>query len=113
MGALCRLGMALLLALAVSACGEADSATAELRLADLVRFQDRYDGDTVATSGVVHMFDDPEHYWIEDDELNRIRIVPHDAVSELVGERVRVDGRFEYDPSQGRVIHAQGVRVVE
>lgn len=107
------LGLTLLLTLVVTACGGTDSATTELPLADLVRFQDRYDGDMVATTGMVNMFADPEHYWIEDDQVNRIRIEPHEAVSDLVGERVRVLGRFEYGSEQGRVIHARSVEVVD
>lgn len=113
MRALPRLGLVLLLTLAAAACGDAGSTATELPLADLVRFQDRYDGEVVATTGEVNMFADPEHYWIEDDALNRIRVVPQDAVSDLVGERVRVLGRFEYGSGKGRVIHAQNVELVE
>lgn len=108
-----RLGLVLLLALTATACGETDSGATELRLADLVRFQDRYDGDMVTISGVVNMFDDPEHYWIEDDAINRVRVVPHEAVSEFVGQRVRVLGRFEYGSEKGRVITARSVEVME
>lgn len=113
MRVLCRPGLVLLLALTATACGEPDSSATELHLADLVRFQDRYDGDMVATSGRVNMFDDPEHYWIEDDAINRVRVVPHEAVSDLVGRHVRVLGRFEYDSGEGRVITARSVEVVE
>lgn len=101
------------LTLAMAGCGDANPTATELRLADLVQFQDRYNGDLVTTTGEVQMFAEPEHYWIEDDALNRIRIVPQDAVSELVGERVRVRGRFEYDSETGRVIDAQAVEVTE
>lgn len=105
--------LVLLLAIVASACGQTDSGATEVRLADLVRFQDRYDGEMVATTGVVNMFRDPEHYWVEDDDVNRVRVVPHEAVSGLVGQRVRVLGRFEYSSGEGRVITARSVEVVE
>jgi hypothetical protein len=108
-----RLGWVLVLALSMAACGEADTGATELRLADLVHFQERYDGDVVSTTGMVNMFDEPEHYWVEDEALNRVRIVPHDAVSDLVGQRVRVVGRFEYGSGEGRVISARSVRPVD
>lgn len=103
----------ILLAMLVVACGDADSNATDLRPADLVRFQDRYDGETVATTGVVNMFAEPEHYWVEDEQANRVRIEPHDAVSDLVGQRVRVVGRFEYTPDKGRVIHVHSVDAVD
>ncbi len=113
MRALTRLGLVMLLTLAATACGETDSATTELALRDLVRFQDRYDGQMVATSGRVNMFAEPEHYWIEGDPAHRVRIEPHNAVSGRVGERVRVIGRFEYDSNAGRVLRAQSVELVD
>jgi hypothetical protein len=103
----------ILLTMLAVACGDAESTATDLRLADLVRFQDRYDGETVAITGVVHSFSDPEHYWVEDDRVNRVRIEPHAAVSDLVGEHVRVIGRFEYASGKGRVIHARNVEVLD
>ena len=103
----------LVLTLAVVACNDTEPTATELRLADLAQFQDRYDDELVATTGTVNRFAEPEHYWIEDDAFNRIRVVPQPAVSDLVGKRVRVTGRFEYDSDTGRVIDAQTVEVVE
>lgn len=108
-----RAGVFALMLVAVVSCGGDGPAPTELRLAELVRFADRYNGEAVTTTGVVHMYDEPEHYWIQDEAINRVRIQPQSAISELVGERVRVVGRFEHDPGTGRLIEAEAVTVVE
>ncbi|GAA5133897.1 hypothetical protein GCM10023339_70100 [Alloalcanivorax gelatiniphagus] len=61
-----------------------------------------YQGSLVATSGVVRGFDDPEHYWIEDEALNRVELEPLALAREHLGQRVQVVGTFHYDPGQGR-----------
>jgi len=94
-------------------CGSRDAEPVQLQLPDLVRFANRYDGDLVATTGVVHMFPDPKHYWIEDDDVNRVEIHPQSAVSDLVGQHVRVVGRFHYDPQKGRRIDARETTKLE
>ena len=35
-----------------------------------------YDGELVTTAGTVRHFQDPLHYWIEDDDLNRVALKP-------------------------------------
>lgn len=106
-------GLFALVLLTFTSCGGDGPRPTELRLAELVRFADRYDGEVVVTTGIVRMFNQPEHYWIQDEELNRVRIRPQSAVSEFRGEWIRVVGRFEYDPSTGRVIEARDVTLVE
>jgi hypothetical protein len=108
-------GAALMVALALAlATGCSGGGTAEeVRLQDLVRFADRYDGELVSSAGVVHRIEEPEHYWIEDGDRNRVRIEPHAAVSGHVGDRVRVVGRFHYAQQSGRRLEASEVRVLE
>ena len=103
---------ALLLAVAVVACSGEDADPVALRLADLVRFADGYDGKRIATTGVVRSHPDPEHYWIEDGELNRVEVRPASAVSALFGKSVRVVGRFRYSLEQGRSIEAESVEAI-
>lgn len=68
----------------------------------LVAEQHTVDGRRVVTEGVVHVFADPLHYWIEDDNLNRVGLQPAELVADLVGEQVQVSGRFHVDPERGR-----------
>lgn len=89
----------------LAACGSQAEAY-NVTLADLVRFADRYDGQRVSTAGRVRTTADPRHYWIEDDELNRVAIRPMDRVDQLVGQRVRVTGQFRYSRESGRLIRA-------
>ncbi len=63
-----------------------------------------FNGELVETEGVVNRFDDPEHYWLEDDAINRVAVKPGSAVRDHLGENLRVVGRFSYHPEEGRRI---------
>lgn len=93
-----------------AACSESPNAVS-LQL--LAAEQQTIDGQYVMTDGVVRRFDDPRHYWIEDDMLNRVAIHPRGAVSDKVGEHVQVTGRFYADRERGRRIEVDEVTVVE
>jgi len=109
---LSRAAVVLVFALFTASCGR-DPEPVELELADLVRFADSYEGRRVATSGLVRYVEHPEHYWIEDDELNRVQVRPGSGVSPHVGERIRVVGVFEYSPASGRSIRAARISVID
>jgi hypothetical protein len=96
---------------AVMACS-GESPPVRLELADLARFTEQYDGDRVSTTGHVRSHPDPEHYWLEDADLNRVAVHPDSAVKALVGERVRVIGAFRYSRESGRAIEAEAVEVL-
>ncbi|RUO25311.1 hypothetical protein CWE09_00820 [Aliidiomarina minuta] len=96
------------LLLLLAAC----SGATEVSLANLVNQEYSLDGRTVLTKGVVRTFEEPRHYWIEDEQLNRVSIEPDAAVRDLVGERVEVSGRFTVSREQGRVIQAQRVTLL-
>ncbi|GEM_PF-380019 len=89
----------------MAACSSPDGATS-VPLAELVRFAERYDGQRVSTAGKVNTHPDPEHYWIEDDDLNRVEIRRMDRIADRVGETVRVQGEFRYSRQTGRIIEA-------
>ena len=103
---------ALLSALMLAACGEADPEPVELQLEDLVRFAGSYDGKRVATTGVVRSFTDPEHYWIEDARMNRVALRPKSEAASLVGKTVRIAGRFHRSPEGVRFIRVDSTHVV-
>ena len=69
-----------------------------------------YDGELVTTAGTVRHFQDPLHYWIEDDDLNRVALKPVEKVKAHLGKRVRVTGVFHYQENAGREIELQSIR---
>lgn len=85
------------------------SGATQVSLANLVNQENSLDGRTVVTQGVVRTFDEPRHYWIEDEQLNRVSVEPDEAVKDLVGEQVEVSGRFTASRDEGRKIQAQSV----
>lgn len=92
---------AALFAVLLTACGTNSGAVS---LETLVDMQVEYNGERVATRGVVRTYEKPRHYWIEDDKLNRVALQPEDQLPALVGRTVRVVGKFSYSPSTGRII---------
>jgi len=102
--------MIALACLALVACG-GRSAPVTLQLGDLVRFARTFDGQVVATQGVVHRFRERKHYWIEDGQAHRVGVRPASAVASRSGQEVRVVGRFHYTTGEGRWIEVREVRV--
>lgn len=100
----------LLIVTLLAGCGGSDS---QVSLATLADYQEGYDGRDVVTEGIVRTFDDPRHYWIEDEDLNRVAIEPESSVADRVGERVRVQGRFTASREAGRLIEAEAVSPLE
>ena len=86
------LAFALGVLLAVGGCGEAGER--EVPLYVLAGEGSAHDGERVVTQGVVRRFDDPLHYWIEDRDLNRVELFPHEAVENYLGQSLRVTGTF-------------------
>ena len=61
-------------------------------------------------AGTVRHFQDPLHYWIEDDDLNRVALKPVENVEAHLGKRVRVTGVFHYQENAGREIELESIR---
>lgn len=102
--------LSVLVALALlAACNKT---TTDIPLATLVEQHAEYNGQTLTTTGIVRTFDVPRHYWIEDDDLNRVAIEPDEAVSDLVGKRVRVTGHYRASRETGRVLEATEVTLL-
>ncbi|WP_394170325.1 hypothetical protein [Saccharospirillum alexandrii] len=97
----------------LSLLGACSDTTTDVPLATLVEQQAEYDGQTLSTTGIVRTFDEPRHYWIEDDDLNRVAIEPDEAVSDYVGERIRVTGDFRADRETGRILEATQVTILD
>lgn len=97
----------------LSLLGACSDTTTDVPLARLVEQQAEYDGQTLSTTGIVRTFDEPRHYWIEDDDLNRVAIEPDESVSDYVGERIRVTGDYRADRKTGRILEATQVTVLD
>jgi hypothetical protein len=107
-----RLPVAVLVIVLATACASGPAEPEAVTLADLVAEQDHYDGRVVLTEGTVRTYDSPRHYWIEDVELHRVELVPDEEVADLVGQDVRVIGRFTFADDRGRVIEVQELEVL-
>lgn len=86
-----------------------DDHVAPVTLAQLAAAAPLFDGERVETEGVLNRFTDPEHYWLEDEDRNRVAVLPGTLVEDHRGEKVRVVGRFSYDPDHGRRIELDAV----
>lgn len=92
-------GLALLM---LTACSPPSDGVREATLAVLVQQAEQFDGARVATEGRVRHFETPLHYWIEDEDLNRVEVFPHEDIAPYLGETVRIIGHFEYSSGEGR-----------
>jgi hypothetical protein len=81
-----------------------DHEPAELTLAQLVAQQTTYSGRSVVVAGTLRSHPEPLHYWIEDDNDNRVELDYADDLAPMLGKRIAVRGRFLYDPESGRSI---------
>ena len=99
------------LAFALAGCG-GDPRPSEVPLAVLAGNAEAHDGSHVVTEGVVRHFEEPLHYWIEDEDLNRVELFPHDAIAPHLGERVRVEGAFAFSREEGRRLTLERVEVL-
>lgn len=101
------LGVLLVLALLASCSGSTVS------LERLVNRQDRYTGQVVTTKGTVTSFQEPDgttSYILEDDQQNRVLLLPADTAVSYLGQSVQVKGLFDFDPDRGRTLTVQSWR---
>lgn len=97
----------------LAGCAGGPDDPSSVTLAELVAEQDRYDGQLVETEGTVRTYDRPRHYWIEDEAVNRVELVPAEAAADHVGARVRVEGRFTFRDDEGRRITVEQLEILE
>lgn len=95
------LGIVSLAALILLGCSE-NQKLKQVSLSMLANSNANYNNTQVITSGRVRRFEDPLHYWIEDENLNRVEILPYESVSPFLGQMVLVQGRFSFSASEGR-----------
>jgi|AntRauTorcE11897_2_1112592.scaffolds.fasta_scaffold02718_4 hypothetical protein len=78
------------------------SAAEEVSLGFLVEHSGSYSGRTLIVEGTVRGLEDPEHYWLEDSDLNRIALKPHSRAEIYLDQQVRVIGLFQASTDKGR-----------
>ena len=82
-------------------------------LADLRETPERWAGSEVQVSGTLRSYGDregyPEHFWIENEALDRVRLESHRELGALVGWTVEVQGTFRYDRRAGRRIEVASI----
>ena len=91
---------ALMVLALVSGCRGQQSV--EVPLTILANNPAAFDDKQIVTQGVVRYFNDPLHYWIEDEDLNRVEIFPHQQIAPFLGDAVEVEGHFRFSSSEGR-----------
>ncbi|MGC3872894.1 hypothetical protein ACPF7Z_06450 [Halomonas sp. GXIMD04776] len=91
----------------------ADDRPAEVPLSILALQQAAYEDKHVATQGVVRTFETPRHYWIEDDGLNRVEVLPQERIAPYLGKRVRIIGRFHYGQNEGRKLEIERIEALD
>lgn len=106
---LLALPVGLLAALSLTGCGSDADKPQPATLAVLTANSSAHDGQSVATSGRVRSFDEPRHYWIEDIDLNRVEIKPHELIAPHLGKEVDVIGDFSFSPKAGRLLQVESV----
>jgi hypothetical protein len=106
-----RLGTVLIaLAFLAAGCGGEGSHT----IASLVAQEDALDGEHVEVTGVVQRLGEAEgstvvHYVLQDPDANRVKLLPDEAVAGYVSRVVRVEGRFSFSETTGRVLHVEEI----
>ncbi len=101
----CATALAVLL---MAGCG-GEEAVVGLELELLVEQQDNFLGRLVRVSGVVRMHESPRHFWLEDDALNRVGLVPADSAEAWLGDEVEVVGRFGFAADTGRTLQVHQI----
>ena len=110
-GAAALVLLLMLSCLAFTGCSREHPVVA-LELQMLVSQQANFQGRRVRTHGTLRMHAEPRHYWIEDAALNRVGLVPAEAVRDYLGSVIEVTGRFGFAPEHGRRIEVETVEVL-
>ena len=71
-----------------------------------------FDNRHVITRGIVRSIETPLHYLIEDNELNRVALFPHEGAALYLGECVIVEGHFSVSSSQGQRLKLTKIKSV-
>lgn len=99
--------IALLATIALVSCGKKQNINdnpTQVSLAMLASDPDFLSGRQVLTQGTVRYFKEPLHYWIEDEKLNRVEILPQQLIAPYLGQNVVIRGKFLISENGSRQI---------
>ena len=99
-----RIKLSMTFAITLLIAGSGTAAPVKTTLSALSEVQKNFDGRQVIVSGTLRTFDTPRHYWIENDELDRVALEGTINLAPLVSQTVTVRGMFRYDGEAGRRI---------
>ena len=102
------------LASLLGSCSDKPKALVVATVAELVTNQEGYDGRRVETTGIVRRFGAAEgatrlHYVVEDQQTNRVAILPNDVAERYTGQEVTVVGSFRFTEQEGRSIEIERI----
>jgi hypothetical protein len=95
-------------------CGDDPGTPVRVTLAELVAKQEDYEGRRVETAGVVRRFGEAEgatrlHYVVEDQQANRVALIPNEVAEPHAGHEVLVAGPFQFSERDGRTIEIERI----
>jgi hypothetical protein len=94
--------------------GDERKAAVAATVAELTTNQGAYDGRRVETVGIVRRFGAAEgatrlHYVVEDQQQNRVAIVPNDVAERYTSQEVSVVGSFRFTEQEGRRLEIERI----
>lgn len=101
------------LALVLLASGCVSSEPGSVALDEVVRDQERYEGERLLLSGMVRTFeagDGTRYVVLEDGASNRVLLRPASQAVNFTGATVCVRGTFAFDESTGRTLAIDSIR---
>jgi hypothetical protein len=104
----CRYLFALVVTALLLGCGHPEPIPTSL--AALTAAQLDFNGRNVRVSGTLRSFDSPRHYWIENENLDRVALIGLDDLAPLEGQMVEVSGIFIYNRNAGRRIEVKQIK---
>ena len=96
-------------------CSDESEDPVRASLAELVAEQENYEGRRVETVGVVRRFGEAEgatrlHFVVEDQQANRVALIPNDLAERHSGQEVVVVGSFQFSERDGRSIQIERIK---
>ncbi|HZD22039.1 MAG TPA: hypothetical protein VE569_01330 [Acidimicrobiia bacterium] len=74
--------------------------------------QDELAGQRVTVAGTVVPFEEPDgtlSFVLEDEQSNRVLLIPGDRATRYSGEQVVVTGDYDFDPEAGRLLRIEKI----
>ncbi|WP_114417893.1 hypothetical protein [Marinospirillum perlucidum] len=87
--------------------GCSDPQPEEVNLGFLVTHAEGFDRQLIEVEGWVRGWQDPEHYWLEDEAFNRVGLEPEQLARDHLDQQVRIRGSFKTSSARGRSLQIE------